>query len=316
MLVLDRDRDRPLREPEEEVGRAVERVDDPAQAGAARVVGALLPQEAVAGPRGRDAPEDQLLRRLVGRGHEVGRRALGLDLDRRAGERLQQLGARLARHPRGELEQLGAHGVAGGRWAGQSRSRSSWAATDSSTPSPSVRRDELHGQREAVAGEARGHRGGRLARVVEHRRVRDPAAVGVERPERRAAVVVHDLRRAAREQRHHDEVEAVGEDRRRAVAVLGLLRAGAGEHRVGDQRAHPHVAARAAREPLRVRQLGRLVVRRRAGSARGSCRRPGPTGSRARRPRGRASAAGRPCPAARRAARRRGASRSPAGRCG
>ena len=46
--VLDRDADRPLRDAEEEVHRAVERVDDPAQAARARRVAALLPEDPVA----------------------------------------------------------------------------------------------------------------------------------------------------------------------------------------------------------------------------------------------------------------------------
>ena len=69
---------------------------------------------------------------------------LASTVDRRAGERLEQLRARLAGDALRELAQLRAHGVAGGRWAGQSRSRSSCAASESSTPSPSGGRDELH----------------------------------------------------------------------------------------------------------------------------------------------------------------------------
>ena len=48
--VAHRDADRPLRDPVEEVDRAVERVDDPAQPARARLVGALLlGEERVAG---------------------------------------------------------------------------------------------------------------------------------------------------------------------------------------------------------------------------------------------------------------------------
>ena len=79
--VLDRDRDRPLRDPEQEVDRPVERVDDPAQP--ARP--ASSPPSSPRNRRRAARPQpraDQRLGGLVGLRDEVGRRALGLDLER------------------------------------------------------------------------------------------------------------------------------------------------------------------------------------------------------------------------------------------
>ena len=204
------------------------------------------PRKPSSGPRGRDARADQLLRRLVGRGDEVGRRALGLDLDRRAARTPPAAGrpprARRARRARAARRSRRRRRPVGGPVAlalelGGDRQQHALAvaaarraARSSGKPSP------------AKPG---GHRGGGLAGVVEA-----PAGRGRQRPlelsvqNARAAVVVHDLRRAAREQRRHDEVEAVGEDPLTRSRSFGLLRARAGERGVGDQR-RPSACSRA-----------------------------------------------------------------------
>ena len=138
----------------------------------------------------------ELLGRDVGLGDEVGRAALRLDpqlgLERRA-----QLGARRAGDLLGELDQ------SGGTRSAHGRAASIWAASATSVASSPGRRDELHGEREAVVGEAGGHRRGRLAGVVEGRAVRHPARVAVERPQRAPALVGADRDRALGEHRRH-----------------------------------------------------------------------------------------------------------------
>jgi hypothetical protein len=79
---------------------------------------------------------DQRLARRVGLGDEVGRRRLGLDLEVIARERHAQQGAGLAGGARRELEELAQAAIAG-RCSGQSRARSSWAASESSSSSRS-----------------------------------------------------------------------------------------------------------------------------------------------------------------------------------
>ena len=109
--VLARDRDRPHRIREQVVGGAVERVDHPDEAGAARGAAALLGHHAVVGPRGGDAVEHQPLGRPVGVRHHVGGAALRLHPARRAPEPLEQERARVAGGAEGELEQgVGGHG--------------------------------------------------------------------------------------------------------------------------------------------------------------------------------------------------------------
>ena len=66
---------------------------------------ALLAEDAVVRARGGEPRADQLLGGLVGRGHEVGRRALGLHVGGRPRVGLEQLRARLARDPLREREQ-------------------------------------------------------------------------------------------------------------------------------------------------------------------------------------------------------------------
>ena len=176
MRVLGGDADRPLRDAEEEVDGAVERVDDPAHAARALAVAALLPQDAVVGPGGRDPLADQPLGVVVGLGDEVGRRALGRDPQLRA----RGTPRAAARPPRGRPPRparaarpcvmppppgaaRASRGPArAGRRARRSRASESGGPT-SWTPSgkPSPR-------------EPGGHRDGRLAGVVEG------AAVGRE----------------------------------------------------------------------------------------------------------------------------------------
>ena len=257
LLVLDRDRDAPLRDPEQEVRGAVERVDDPAQPAAAARVRALLAEHPVVRPGGEQAVADQLLGRDVGLGDEVGRAALRLDpqlgLERRA-----QLGARRAGDLLGELDQ------SGGTRSAHGRAASIWAASETSVASSPGRRDELHGEREAVVGEAGGHRRGRLAGVVEGRAVRHPARVAVERPQRAAALVGADRDRALGEHRRHEDVGALedGGDRARVGGLLRRARAASGGAR--DRAAQAAEALGAAREALGMGQLGRLGRRRRA----------------------------------------------------
>ena len=163
--VLAGDADRPLRDAEEEVDRAVERVDDPAHAARARVVAALLPQHAVVRAGGGDPLADQVLGGVVGLGDEVGRRALGGDPQLRAVERLAQQRARLAGDGLGQRAQLAGASrrhrrtvrgpVAGALELGGERDE----------PRLGVRRaDELDGEREAVRREAGGHRRRRAGR--------------------------------------------------------------------------------------------------------------------------------------------------------
>ena len=79
-LALERDRDRELRDAVQEVGGAVERIDDPGVG----LVGALVPaaflaEEAVARPRLGKFVAQRLLGAAVGGGDEIGR-ALERDL--------------------------------------------------------------------------------------------------------------------------------------------------------------------------------------------------------------------------------------------
>ena len=77
---LERDRDREVRNAVQEIGRAVERVDDPAMGlVAAFVRAAFLAEEAVIGPRLGELFAHDLLGALVGRGDEIAR-ALERDL--------------------------------------------------------------------------------------------------------------------------------------------------------------------------------------------------------------------------------------------
>jgi hypothetical protein len=69
---LDTDRHGPLRQPVEVVDGAVDRVDDPHDAGGAVGGGALLPQEPVVRASGADAVDEQLLAGPVGLGDDVG----------------------------------------------------------------------------------------------------------------------------------------------------------------------------------------------------------------------------------------------------
>ena len=80
LLVLDRDRDREMGHAVQEVGGAVERIDDPPRlVGIAGDFAAFLEQEAPVGPGVAKLVDKRLLGALVGHRHEVGR-ALAADL--------------------------------------------------------------------------------------------------------------------------------------------------------------------------------------------------------------------------------------------
>ncbi len=294
MLVLGSDADRPLRDAEEEVDRAVERIDDPAHAARALEVAALLPQHAVVGPRGGDPLADQVLGVVVGLADEVGRRALARDPQLRAVERVAQERARLAGDRLGQRAQLaGRHAATAGRCDGPV-ARLLELGRERDEPRLGVgRADELHAEREAVGREAGGHRDRGLAGVVEGAGVGREARVAGERPEAAAAVVLAHAQRPAGEHRSQHDV-AFLED---PVEPLGVGRgwaAAASASRLRDRRADPREPAGAAREPLAVADLDAPCRRARARSARArGCRASRPSRTRARRPRGRGRAGAR-----------------------
>ena len=148
---------------------------------------------------------------------------------RRAAERLQQLGARLAGDLLGELAQ--AHGAAGGPVVGPAALALELRGQREQRALAAGRPDELHAEREPVAGEAGRHRGGGLAGVVEDRLVGRVARDAVERPERRAALVGEHRRRAVDERRREHDVEAVVEHAADALAVGRLAAPGRGPAR-------------------------------------------------------------------------------------
>ena len=105
--LLGGDRDGVLRQPVEEVHRAVDGVDDPAHPGAARLAAGLLAEHRVVGTGGEQARADQLLAGAVDLGDDVGRAGLGVgDLDRRRAP-LAHHRRRRAGHVEREGEQLG-----------------------------------------------------------------------------------------------------------------------------------------------------------------------------------------------------------------
>src|SRR4051794_5533785 len=135
---LARDADAPLRYPEQVVDRAVERVDDPAQAAAAGDVVALLADDRVVGPPLAHDGTDRALGVEVGRADEVGRRALRLEAAWPAGRlvALDQDRGRGAGGLDGDGEQvLVARTHSAGRRSAQGRAASIWAASDSSVAS-------------------------------------------------------------------------------------------------------------------------------------------------------------------------------------
>src|SRR6185369_4953481 len=80
LLLLNSDRDREVRYAVEEVGRAIQRIDDPPRlVGVARDLAAFLEQHAPVGPGVPKLVDDGLLGALVGHRHEVGR-TLAADL--------------------------------------------------------------------------------------------------------------------------------------------------------------------------------------------------------------------------------------------
>ena len=77
VLVLHRHRHRPLRIAEHEVGRAVERIDDPAEPARPLASGALLAEDAVIGSSVEQSADDELFAGLVELGDHVGGGRLG-----------------------------------------------------------------------------------------------------------------------------------------------------------------------------------------------------------------------------------------------
>ena len=132
-VVVHRDAHTPLRDPEQEVDGAVERIHHPAEAARAPLLLALLAEEAVVGPALGEQLPDRALGGEVRLAHEVGGRALARHLALHApahplGEQRARHARRLDRH----LEQrVGlAHENSGGRCCAQGRSASSCAASD------------------------------------------------------------------------------------------------------------------------------------------------------------------------------------------
>ena len=90
----------------EEVGRAVDRVDEPRDAARAGVVGALLADDGVVGPLPPQRPDDQRLRRVVELGDHVRAAALGLDVGDAPRPAAADEGAGLLGQTLGEREQV------------------------------------------------------------------------------------------------------------------------------------------------------------------------------------------------------------------
>ena len=108
--VLAGDADAPQRDPGEVVDGAVERVDDPAQAGRPVAVGgALLAEDPVIGAAAGEHGGDRGLGGPVGVRDEVGRALLGAEPARRAAVAVVQLGARAERRLPGDVEDVAGH---------------------------------------------------------------------------------------------------------------------------------------------------------------------------------------------------------------
>ena len=105
---FDRDRHGVGRVAVDVVGRAVERVDHPADAARALARGALLTEQAVVRPRGQDALHDQPLGLAVDLAHGIGGGGLGLDVQHAAAPVLVDLsgGEREARREVQQLEEV------------------------------------------------------------------------------------------------------------------------------------------------------------------------------------------------------------------
>ena len=202
--VLDRDRDAPLRDPEEEVGRPVERVDDPAQPARAGRVRALLAEHAVVGPRGQQRLADQLLGGDVGGGDEIGRAALRLDVDRRARRTPRAAG----RRPRARSARTRARSsfTASGIRSAHGRSCSICAASESSVASSSGRPTSWTASGKPSGVKPIGTEAAGWPVWLNGGAVGHPARVAVEGPERAAPLVGADRDRAAREHRREQDV--------------------------------------------------------------------------------------------------------------
>ena len=108
--VLARDADRERRDPEQEVDRPVERVDDPAQLARRRSRRPPPPGSRRRGRRRAEHLPDRALGREVGLGHQVGRAALACARPRaRSPKRARQLGRRRLAPPRARPRAAPAH---------------------------------------------------------------------------------------------------------------------------------------------------------------------------------------------------------------
>ena len=105
LLVAAGDRDGPLRDPVEEVHGAVERIDDPFEAGRADGSRALLADQGVARPLLAQEADDQRLGIAVGVRDRIGLGALVIDPGGRAVVALDEQRAGRVGGPHGEFEQ-------------------------------------------------------------------------------------------------------------------------------------------------------------------------------------------------------------------
>jgi hypothetical protein len=96
-VVLARDAHRPLRDSEDEIRRAVERIDDPAPAARAGREAGLLAEDRILRVRRADRTHDDLLGRAIGVGHQIRRARLRSDPGARLIEAFAQQRARGAR---------------------------------------------------------------------------------------------------------------------------------------------------------------------------------------------------------------------------
>ena len=99
----------PVRDPEEEVHRAIKRVDDPGHSARRLSAPTLLREDAVVGPFFEDQTEDQLLGVPVGVADEVGRGGFGIDAVCRSAEAFHEQGAGLLGRVHGEGEEVVCH---------------------------------------------------------------------------------------------------------------------------------------------------------------------------------------------------------------
>jgi hypothetical protein len=104
------DRNGVARQPVEEVGRAVDGVDEPLDPARARAVGTLLADDGVVGPRREQTLDDERLRAAVELGHHVGGGRLGGDVVQTTLAAIARERAGLDGETAGERDQLGGGG--------------------------------------------------------------------------------------------------------------------------------------------------------------------------------------------------------------